>query len=61
MTGNCRPIIAPSAVRRQAGDGAEHGDRRAQRAESDRRGVEDQHEDQRFKRREADQDQQRSW
>ena len=54
MNGNCRPIIAPSVVGRQAGHRAEHGHRHAERAEGDRRGVEDQHEDQRFERREAD-------
>ena len=54
MTGNCRPIIAPSVGRRQPGDRAEHRHRNAQRAERHRRGVENQDEDQRLERREAE-------
>ena len=60
MNGNCRPIIAPSAVagRPVTAPSTVTGD--AERAERHRRGVEDQHEDQRLQRRKADQDQQRA-
>ncbi len=52
--------MAPSCTAGRPGHLAQHRDRRAQRPERHRRGVEDQGEGQRLQRREADQDQQRA-
>ena len=57
--GSCRPAIAPSALAGMSVIVAEREDRRADRAERDRRGVGDQRQPGRVERREAETDQQR--
>ena len=59
MNGNWRPIMAPSVPAGQPCDRAKRRHRNAERAESDRRGVEDQGEHQSFERGKADQDEKR--